>query len=81
VRNCEVGGPAQRLRLFKRPLASSGISWEAVDGGTVENILVTNVNILRTESPIFLCIGDHGRVLPGILSDGPRAAYVAKGAP
>jgi polygalacturonase len=64
VRNCEVGGPATDLRALTLRRAISGISWETVDGGTVENVLATNVHIVRAESPLFLRLGDRGRGLP-----------------
>jgi len=70
VRNCEVGGPAVKKGLMKRPLANAGIAWEIVDGGTLENVMTTNIHIIRAESPIFLCLGNRGRVLP----DDPKPA-------
>lgn len=73
VRNCEVGGPAKEMRAFTRRRASSGISWEVVDGGTLENVLATNINIERVDSPIFLRLGDRGRVRPEMKRPEPGA--------
>lgn len=64
VRNLEVGGPDARMRSMNRRLADSGVSWEVVDGGTAEQILVTRVNIVRAQSPLFMRLGDRGRTLP-----------------
>ena len=64
VRNVEVGGPSASMRSFKRRRAISGISWEVVDGGTVEDIVATGIRIVRAESPLFLRLGDRGRVRP-----------------
>ena len=64
VRDVEVGGPALNQRALKRRRATSGISWEIVDGGTLENVLVDGVNIVRSDSPIFLRLGNRGRTLP-----------------
>jgi len=64
VRNVELGGPALDMNPLNMRRADSGISWEVVDGGTVENILVTKANIVRTKSPLFLRLGDRGRVRP-----------------
>lgn len=64
VRNVETGGPGPEMRSLNRRLADSGISWECVDGGTVENILATRIHIVRTKSPLFLRLGDRGRVRP-----------------
>lgn len=64
VRDCETGGPGPEMRALNRRLADSGISWEAVDGGTVEDIVARRINIVRTKSPLFLRLGDRGRVRP-----------------
>jgi len=70
VRNLELGGPAPEMRSLNRRRADSGISWEVVDGGTVEDIFATQINIVRAESPLFLRLGDRGRVRP----ENPRPA-------
>jgi len=64
VRNIEVGGPAREMRSLNRRRADSGISWEAVDGNTIENVFATQVKIVRAESPLFLRLGDRGRTRP-----------------
>ncbi len=64
VRDTEVGGPSAEMHSLRQRLADSGISWEVVDGGTVENILATNIHIVRTKSPLFLRLGDRARVKP-----------------
>jgi polygalacturonase len=71
VRNVEAGGPSADMRNLRHRRAISGISWEAVDGGTVENVIATNVHIVRAESPLFLRLGDRGRVLPEMPKPGP----------
>ena len=52
------------MRSFNRRRAISGVSWEVVDGGTVEDIVATGIRIVRAESPLFLRLGDRGRVRP-----------------
>jgi hypothetical protein len=52
------------MRAMKRRKADGGISWESVDGGTVERVLVHDARIVRAESPLFLRLGDRGRVRP-----------------
>ncbi|KQY11822.1 hypothetical protein ASD28_04110 [Massilia sp. Root133] len=64
VRHVEVGGPAADMRAMKRRKADGGISWETVDGATVERVLVHDAHIVRAESPLFLRLGDRGRVRP-----------------
>lgn len=64
VRHVEVGGPSDDMRVLKARKADGGISWESVDGGTVERVLVTDAHVVRAESPLFLRLGDRGRVRP-----------------
>ena len=64
VRNVVVGGSADDMRSLNRRKADGGISWEVVDGGTVERVLVHDAHIVRSESPLFLRLGDRGRVRP-----------------
>ena len=64
ARHCEVGGVAEAMRHVKPVGADSGISWEMVDGGTAENILATDIHIVRARSPLFMRLEDRGRVQP-----------------
>jgi hypothetical protein len=52
------------MRSLNPRRADSGISWEVVDGGTAEDIMATRINILRAESPLFMRLGDRGRIRP-----------------
>ncbi len=76
IRDVKLGGPPKDLRAIRRRPASSGISFMSVDGGIVENILVERVTIDRTHSPLFLCAGDRGRVVPGM--PRPAPGYVRR---
>ena len=71
ARHLELGGPAPAMRAVRRRRAESGISWESVDGGTVEEVLATDINIVRAGSPLFLRLGDRGRVRPQQPRPGP----------
>ncbi|RZJ07399.1 MAG: hypothetical protein EOP39_16495 [Rubrivivax sp.] len=64
VRHVTLGGPSASMRSIKRRKADGGVSWETVDGGTVERIVVHDAQIVRAESPLFLRLGDRGRVRP-----------------
>lgn len=64
VRQVEVGGPSDTMRARNRRQALSGVAFESVDGNTVEDILVTDAHIVRASSPLFLRLGDRGRVRP-----------------
>ncbi|HTJ78442.1 MAG TPA: glycosyl hydrolase family 28 protein [Rariglobus sp.] len=65
VRNVEVGGPAADMPAYGRRPAISGVSWESVDGGKIENVVCENIHIVRADSPLFLRLGKRGRVMPG----------------
>ena len=62
VRNCQIGGVDEDVRGIKHPCSDSGISLEMVDGGTLEDFLITNIDIQRAWSPIFMRLEDRGRV-------------------
>jgi hypothetical protein len=64
VRNVVVGGSPADMRALIRRKSDGGISWEVVDGGTVERVLVHDAHIVRSESPLFLRLGERGRVRP-----------------
>lgn len=64
ARDLEIGGPSPEMRALHRRRADSGVSWEVVDGGVVEDVLATHIRIVRAESPLFLRLGDRGRVRP-----------------
>lgn len=72
IRNVKIGGPNIDL-LTKTHQAISGISLQSVDGGTVENILVSNVSLNQAESSFCLRLGDRGRVKPDMPKPSPGA--------
>jgi hypothetical protein len=64
--------PAFPLRIFSEegqlldiPIGYSGMAWEVVDGGTLQNVTIDNVRIRQTLAPIFVRFGDRGRHLKG----------------
>ncbi len=65
VRNCRIGGVAEDARGIKHPCSDSGVSLEMVDGGVLEDFLITGVDIQRAWSPLFMRLEDRGRVKPG----------------
>jgi polygalacturonase len=68
VRNIEVGGlsPEMLTRNNAKSVRKSdgGVSWESVDGAVCERIVVQKVHVVRSESPLFLRLGNRGRVRP-----------------
>ncbi len=69
--NCRIGGLAEDPSGLKHACADSGISLETVDGGTVENIWLHQIHIVRAWSPFFLRLANRGRVKPGDPAPGP----------
>lgn len=51
----------QREKFFGQWTGSSALSLEIVDGGVMENVSVSNMNVEGTESPIFIRLGNRGR--------------------
>jgi polygalacturonase len=63
-RNLTLGGIPDSLAASNRKFASTGITLATVDGGNVENILISDVAINQVRCPIFIKIGNRFRVLP-----------------
>lgn len=53
--------------------SGSGISLELVDGGRLERVIVSDINMQRVANPIFVRLGNRGRgqekPVPGVLRD------------
>ena len=64
VRRCEAGGTPWHLPAKRRKRCDSGISWEIVDGGTLEDVYAHDISIDRALSPLFVRLGDRARVRP-----------------
>jgi hypothetical protein len=64
IQNLEIGGPSAAMPAINRRRAESGISWEIVDGGIAENVYAQHIHIVRADTPLFLRLGDRGRVRP-----------------
>jgi polygalacturonase len=66
ARNLVLGGPPEGLPILEKSPTESGITLATVDGGDVEDILITNATINRASCPIFLRVGARGRLMPGM---------------
>ena len=64
ARNLNLGGIPDSMHTSKGRQASTGITLATVDGGIVEDILIENVSIEQSRSPIFLRVGNRGRLMP-----------------
>ena len=51
----------QTTQFFGRERGTSALSLEIVDGGLMENVSVDGMNIMGTESPIFVRLAHRGR--------------------
>jgi polygalacturonase len=51
----------QREKFFGQWIGSSAISLEIVDGGSMENVSVSNIDVEGTEAPIFIRLGNRAR--------------------
>jgi polygalacturonase len=51
----------QSSKFFGRTIGTSALSLEIVDGGTMENVSVSDMTVTGTESPIFVRLAHRGR--------------------
>lgn len=62
ISNCVVHPSTnQDTVYFGSHNGTSGVSLEIVDGGTMEGIVVSNIQIEKTESPLFVRLGNRAR--------------------
>ncbi len=61
VANCKVHSPRESKKIYGRQRGLAGIALEIVDGGTLDNVNVSNVSIDGVSVPIFLRLGNRAR--------------------
>jgi len=62
ISNCVVKPSYdQSSKLYGESIGTSAISLEIVDGGVMENVLVSGIVVEGTESPIFIRLGNRAR--------------------
>ncbi len=66
IRNLKLGGIPKEMESSAGHQASSGITLATVDGGTVEDILISDAVIEGARCPVFLRVGSRGRLMPGM---------------
>lgn len=71
ARNLILGGIPDTLESIMGHQASTGITLVTVDGGNVENIFISNVSINQARCPIFIRVGNRGRVIQGVEKPNP----------
>jgi len=62
VERCKVFSPKHSKKIYGRQRGLAGIALEIVDGGRMENVSVTDVDIEGVSVPIFLRLGNRGRL-------------------
>lgn len=66
ARRVTLGGIPEPLPTSRGREASTGITLATVDGGDVEDVLVSGAAIHQARCPIFLRVGNRGRLMPGM---------------
>jgi len=61
VSKCRVFSPRKSKKFYGRQRGLAGIALEIVDGGRLENVTVTDVDIEGVSVPIFLRLGNRAR--------------------
>jgi polygalacturonase len=61
ISNCTINSHHKGKGFYGYNLGSTGISLEIVDGGTLENITISNITIKGVRSPLFLRLGNRAR--------------------
>jgi hypothetical protein len=61
ISHCTIKPSAAKTKIYGRPAGKAGIALEIVDGGTMENINVSDIDITGTAAPIFVRLGDRAR--------------------
>ncbi|MFL5743416.1 MAG: glycoside hydrolase family 28 protein [Niastella sp.] len=80
VSNCTIKrASADHIRQWQKKLAFieqpvtviSGIALEAVDGGVVEDVKISNIQMKDVQTPLFIVLGRRGRKQPGEVGEAP----------
>jgi len=62
ITNCVIKKAAETSTIWVRNWALAGIALEIVDGGTMEDIVISNITMEDVMTPIFMRLGNRGRV-------------------
>ncbi|RLB13008.1 MAG: glycoside hydrolase, partial [Deltaproteobacteria bacterium] len=61
ITNCVIDSWYGKKGFYALPKGISGIALEIVDGGTMENITISNISIKNVHVPLFLRLGNRAR--------------------
>lgn len=70
ILNCQIKPSVMRTKIYGNPSGLSGVALEIVDGGVMEDVLVSGIEISGTRAPIFVRLGErsqHHSSEPGAL--------------
>ncbi len=76
ARELVLGGIPDTMSAIKGHQAIAGVTLATVDGGNVENILISGISINRTSCPVFIRVGNRLSVMPGF--EKPAVGYLKK---
>ena len=62
ISNCTVRPSVNQDVVYGKPDGLAGIALEIVDGGIMEYIAISNIAIERVGTPLFIRLGDRGRI-------------------
>lgn len=62
IANCVVSSPKTSKATYGKDRGLAGIALEIVDGGRMENVTVSDVTIEGVTAPLFLRLGNRGRL-------------------
>lgn len=72
ISDCTIKPSSRRSHIYGLPDGYAGIALEIVDGGTMDNVTVSDIQIHKTRAPIFIRLGNRARrfkkdmPLPGV---------------
>jgi len=72
ISNCIIRPSSEPEQLYGKRQGLAGIALEIVDGGHLDGVTISNISITGTTAPIFIRLGDRGRVpRPGAIRPNP----------
>jgi parallel beta-helix repeat protein len=87
IQDCKIQPSKQEDVIYGQRKGLAGIALEIVDGGVMDNVRVSAIQINETSAPIFIRLGNRGRVFKkgqtrpgvGILQNVSISEIIAKG--
>jgi len=75
IANCVVTSPSETNNLNGRARGYSGITLALVDGGQLERVAIANIAIHGVSVPLFLRLGDRGRLFKRDMQPQPIGTF------